>query len=74
VANEILAHQGTAFHVPILVASLTARRRVTNIKRVAIWRRAVWRDEEGRTPAIVTGAAKEALRIGLEKPVLARIE
>src|SRR5215472_10187197 len=74
VADEVLADQGTGFHVPVLVAALAARRRITDIQRIAIWRRAVGRDQEWRTPAVVGGAAQEALHIGLEKPVLARIE
>src|SRR4030095_10139844 len=74
VADEILADLSPAFHVPVLVATLAARRRIPNIQRVAIWRRAVGRDQEGRTPTIVHGVANEAPRIGLEKPVLTRIE
>src|SRR6185436_5940712 len=69
VADEVLANHGAAFHVPVLVATLAARRRITAVQRVAIWRRAVGRDQEGRTPAVVAGTAKKAPRIGPKKPV-----
>src|SRR5262245_16526651 len=74
VADEILADQSTAFHIPVLVSTLGARRRIANVQRVAVWRPVVGRDQEGRTPTIVRGLANEASRTGLEKPVLTWIE
>src|SRR4051794_23987682 len=73
-ADEILADESAAFQVPVLVATLAARRGIAGIERVAIWRPSVGRDQERRTPAIVRGVANEAMGIGLEEPVPTRID
>src|SRR5262245_209266 len=73
-ADKIFPDESTSFGVPVLVATLAARRGIANIQRVAIWRPAVGRDQEGRTPAIIGGLAKESPRIRLEKPVLTHVE
>src|SRR5262245_22189770 len=73
-ADEIPADERAALHVPVLVAVLVARRRIANVQRVAVRRRALGCDQEGITPAVVRGVPDEPARIGLEKPAPPRIE
>src|SRR5205823_6024479 len=44
--DQVLAGEGAGFEIPVLIAGLAARRRVTQIQLVAIRRSAIGRDQE----------------------------
>jgi hypothetical protein len=50
------------------LSALAAWRRIIRVQRIAIWRRAVGSNHEGRTPAIVRRVTDKALHIALSEP------